>query len=556
MSAFTVTVLSKGKPVNPRFGLMSVQISQEVNRIPYAELVYADGEVTTGQFVISDSDEFMIGNAIEIKIRYESESSSEKTIFTGLVVRQEINVEQSLSTLKVVLKDSALVMTKGKNHRVFNQINDTEIIKKILGFNTVTAGNIAETTYQHIEMIQYGCSDWDFIVTRAECNGLLVLVKDGTVSVLEIVSPNQPKLTVEYGIDDIYSFDIAADGERQYAEFIGTSWDPQKQEKFEVKKEGNPLTIQGNLSKDSLAKKIGHKDYNFATTANLANPDIKNWATGKLKRTQLSLIRGYIAVPGLSNLELLDTLEIKGMGLRFNGYTLITGIGHRITAGNWITDIQFGLSDEWLLHSNEVNDIPASGLLPAVSGLQLGTVTKIFEEKSGDLDIDTYKNLKIQVALPALMQETPYLVWARLACPDAGKGRGYYFRPEVADEVVVGFVNDDPRQAIILGSLFSPVKNITPKRFGVPDTQNNASGIASKSGIVFGFDDENSIVYIETPGNNSFKLDDNGKTIELKDQHGNSIVMNEEGITLKSAKNLKLTASNNVEIDGLEVDFK
>ena len=74
--------------------------------------------------------------------------------------------------------------------------------------------------------------------------------------------------------------------------------------------------------------------------------------------------------------------------------------------------------------------------------------------------------------------------------------------------------------------------------------------------MVIGFDDDKAIVYIETPGKNAITLDDDGKKIELKDQHGNSILMDQNGITLKSAKDFKLEATGNMEIKGAKVDIK
>jgi Rhs element Vgr protein len=531
MGAFTVTVLSEGNVIDPSYELVSVQVNKEVNRIPYAELVFKDGDIDTGQFPISDSTVFVPGNAIEIKARYEDDPDSEQTLIKGLVVLQEVNVEQTSSTLRVALKDSAVAMTKANSHAVFNNMTDGEIIETILGFNNISFNSVADTKPKHIEMMQYGSSDWDFIVTRAESNGLFVAIQDGEVSVQAIESPSQPKMTVEYGIDGMYSFSIEANAERQYAKYTGISWDYQKQENVEVNTDGNPLSTQGNLNNDSLAAKMGPNNYTLATSAKLDQDELTAWATAKSKRSQLGLIRGYIAIPGRGDLRLLDTIEIKGMGQRFNGKTVITGIGQRVSAGSWLTDIQFGLSDQWLLHSHGVNGLPASGLLPAVSGLQIGTVAKIYEKPSNDKKADYFKQLKIQISLPTLKQDHPYLVWARLACPDAGMERGYYFRPEIDDEVVVGFVNDDPRQAVILGSLYSSQKHAPHKRFGKVDEKNNARGIASK-------------------------LDDNGKTIKLNDQHGNSITMDENGITLKSTKDITLEAEGNVEIKGNKVDIQ
>ncbi|MGZ4989526.1 MAG: type VI secretion system tip protein VgrG [Methylobacter sp.] len=546
MSLVTVTVLSDHKVIDPTYELLSVYVNCEVNRIPYAELVLFDGDVAGHQFAVSDASVFEPGKEIEIKLRYEDDSSSEKTVFKGLVVKHGVSVEHAASTLTVAIKDAAVAMTQGKNHRIFTKMTDDEIIKKIIGLHSLEAATIAATQPQHVETVQYACSDWDFVLARAESNGLLIKVQGGAISAVSIKAPGSPKVTLQYGIDEIYSFDIEADGEGQYEKVSGTAWDAKNQQCIQVDKADNLNLTPGNLSSRKLANSLGGKGYSLATSAQLSQAELTAWATGKLARTQLSLIRGRMSIPGRTDIALLDTVEIKGISQRFNGKALVTGIGHRVTAGSWITDIQLGLTDQWLLHSNEVNGLPASGLLPGISGLHIGLVLELGE--------DPDKELKVKIQLPMLKDDTNTL-WARLATPDAGKGRGYFFRPEIDDEVVVGFVNDDPRQAIILGALFGS-KNSQPERFGQPDNKNSAKGIASKKGMVIGFDDDKVIVYIETPAKNTIQLDDNGKKIQLNDQHGNSIVMDQNGITLKSAKDFKVEASGNVEITGSKVDIK
>ncbi|MGZ8157298.1 MAG: type VI secretion system tip protein VgrG [Methylobacter sp.] len=546
MSLVTVTLFSEGKTISPDYELLSVLVNCAVNRIPYAELVFIDGDAATGQFAISDSAVFEPGKKIEIKLRYEDEPESERTVFKGLVVMQEVNVEQTSSTLTVVLKDAAVAMTQGKNHRIFTKKTDTQIIKELLALHSLRSRTIVDTRLEHKEMVQYACSDWDFILARAESNGLLIAVQGGGVSAQIIKSPGNPKAILEYGIDEIFSFDIEANGEGQYQKISGTTWDAKNQQNIQVNKTDNPILTPGNLNSQKLAKSLGSQDFSLATSAQLNQDELSAWATGKLARTQLSLIRGHLAVSGRTGIELLDSIEIKGIGQRFNGNALVTGIGHRVTAGHWVTDIQFGLADQCLLSGNDVNCLPASGLLPAVSGLQIGVVTDISEDPDNEL--------KVKVKLP-VMKDDANALWARLASPDAGKKRGYFFRPEVADEVVIGFVNDDPRQAIILGALYSS-KNTPFKGFSKIDNKNNNRGIVSKKGMVIGFDDDKTIVYIETPGKNKITLDDDGKKIQLNDQHGNSIIMDQNGITLKSAKDFKLEASGNVEIKGAKVDIK
>lgn len=546
MSVVTVTISSGGKTIDPAYVLLSVLVNVEVNRVPYAELAFMDGDAASRKFALTDSDVFEPGKEVEIKLRYEEDPSSEQTVFTGLVVAQEINIEHAESTLTVIIKDAAVAMTQGKSHRVFTKMSDDEIIKKIIDLDKLKAGTVAATQPKYEEVVQYASSDWDFILARAESNGLLVTVMAGEISALAITSPGSPKATLEYGIDEIYSFDIEANGEGQYEKISGTAWDAKKQQSIKSDKAGNLGLNPGNLDGQKMAKGLGVKDYALATSAQLVQDELTAWLAGKLARAQLGLIRGRLEIAGRGDLALLDTIEIKGIAERFNGKALVTGIGHRVTAGSWITDIQFGLADQWLLQGNGLDSLPASGLLPGISGLHIGIVLG-FEE-------DPEKELRVNIKLPELSDDANKL-WARLASPDAGKGRGYFFRPEAGDEVVVGFVNDDPRQAIILGALYGS-QNTSPERFGQPDDKNTGKGIASKKGMVIGFDDDKAIVYIETPGKNSITLDDDGKKIQLKDQHGNSIIMDENGITLKSAKDFKVDAGGNVEIKGSKVDIK
>ena len=239
-------------------------------------------------------------------------------------------------------------------------------------------------------------------------------------------------------------------------------------------------------------------------------------------------------------------MEVAGIGTRFNGTTLVTGIRHRIDAQGWQTDVQFGLSAERFAARPDIVDLPAAGLLPAVHGLQIGIVDAFAE--------DPDKQFRVKVILPGIDAENG-AIWARLASPDAGKDRGYFFRPEPGDEVVVGFFNDDPRQAVILGAMYS-AKNTPPKDVAQLTADNIDKAIVTKKGTTIKFDDQKAAVSIVTPEANTIVLDDDAQTIQITDQHGNAITMDQDGITIKSAKDVKIDASGNVEITGQKVDVK
>ncbi len=548
MSVATPTILSEGEVIDPGYELISIDIRKEVNRIPSAHLVLLDGDVENRTFPISDTEVFEPGKEIEIKLRYEGETS-DRTVFRGRVIRHGLEADEKGSLLRVEVKDAVVRLTQTRKSQVFRQQTDYQVIRAIsqaAGLQFRAKENEARSMTKHTEIVQYHCSDWDFIVSRADINGRLVVVNDGEISLRSVNTDGSPKHSFEYGLSEIYDFETDVDASSQYEKVQSAGWDI-KEQRTRVESADSFPSSQGNLDGGRLAHAIGAGTYTLSHMVPMDANELKGWASARMLRSRMSMIRGRLSLPGFADIDLLDLIEIKGFGKRFNGRTPVTGIRHRVNGySGWRTDLQFGLSPHWFCREDEIQDSPAAGLLPAVSGLQIGIVDR-FED-------DPKKEFRVRVILPGIDPETGW-VWARCASPDAGSQRGIFFRPEAGDEVVVGFLNDDPRQPVILGAMFSS-KNPPPKDYSNLSEENLKKGIVTRSGMKFGFaDDDKPSLFIETPAS-SIRLDDQAQVIRIADQHGNIITMDKEGIQLKSAKDLKIEASGNVEIKGSNVDVK
>ena len=84
---------------------------------------------------------------------------------------------------------------------------------------------------------------------------------------------------------------------------------------------------------------------------------------------------------------------------------------------------------DWFCRQENIEDAPAAGLLPAVTGLQVGIIDASEEDPDGEY--------RVKVILPAI-DEAEGAVWTRLLTPEQDS-KGFFFRPEAGDEVVVGF---------------------------------------------------------------------------------------------------------------------
>ncbi len=547
MSVVTATIISEGNTLEPHVEVLAIDITKEVNRIPRAQLLLLDGDEAQRTFPISDTAFFEPGNEIEIKLRYEGTSGVDTTVFKGLVVKHGVEIDDQGTVLTIELKDAALKLNQARKSAVYRKQTDDKIIADLIRAQQLSQGPKVATQPQHAEIVQYYCTDWDFILSRAESHGLLVVANDGEVSVKKIELSGAASHTFEYGISEIFNFVIEVDASHQYDKMESIAWDV-KTQKLTKASEAKAFDLaQGNLNASAVAKKLGAETYTLTDPVPLHAQEVQAWADARMAHSRMTMLRGRLSVPGFADVKLMDVMEIVAVGSRFNGKTLITGIRHRVTGQGWLTDVQFGLPPERFAERQDIADAPAGGLLPAVHGLQIGIVDAF--------EADPDKLHRVKVVLPGV-DEKQGAVWARLASLDAGKARGVVFRPEPGDEVVVGFFNDDPRQAVILGSMYSG-KNAPPERVGQPEKKNLKKAIVTKKGTTIGFiDDDNASVFIETPEANKIMLDDDAQTIEISDQHGNKITMGKDGIEIVSAKDVKIDASDNIEIKGTKVDVK
>jgi uncharacterized protein involved in type VI secretion and phage assembly len=142
--------------------------------------------------------------------------------------------------------------------------------------------------------------------------------------------------------------------------------------------------------------------------------------------------------------------------------------------------------------------------------------------------------------------------WARVATLDAGDNRGSFFLPEIGDEVVVGFLNNDPRHPIVLGACNSSAK---PAPLTAAD-DNHQKGFVTRSGIKWIFDDDKKNVLLETPDGNKIFVSGEDKAITIEDQNGHKIMLDSSGITLESAKDIILKATGSLKAEAATVEIK
>ncbi|MGX2040177.1 type VI secretion system tip protein VgrG [Methylocaldum sp. MU1018] len=520
-----------GQPVPREHQLLAVSVAKTVNKLSSARLVYLDGAAAAGDFPLSNKDLFVPGKAVEI---LAGPANDPVSLFKGLVVRQSLKVrENSAPQLIVECRHSAVKLTVGRKNAYFFDRTDSDIIGELLQNASIDA-EVESTSVTHKQQVQYGASDWDFLLTRAEANGKLVLTNTEKVSVKAPSFEGEAVCELRFGAT-VLEMDAEIDARGQYSAVKSFSWDAGRQAVVEKEAADPAVTGPGNLDTEGLAAVAG-LDYYRLQSLGVSGDEAQAWADAQWLKSKLSKAGGRIKCEGIGTVNPGDLVKLSGMGERYSGNVFVTGVRHEFDlVQGWKTHIQFGGIEKWSALEHNVSAPRAGALLPAVSGLQIGVVT-------GNEDPDGEHRVRVRMPL---VSDDEAGTWVRVATLDAGDDRGFCFRPELGDEVVLGFLNDDPRQAVILGMLHSSAK---PAPLQGSD-DNHEKLYQSRSKMKLYFDDDKKIMRLETPAGNKIALSEEDQGLTIEDQNGNKIEMTPDGIRIESAKALELKAGTELKME-------
>lgn len=530
----TFNVLIEGKEIKAFYPVLSITIDRDAHKVSRAKVVISDGDAHEGSFTISEMTDFDPGKKIEIKLGYHN---TNKTVFKGLIVNHDIRVKsysnKLLSLLELTCKDDAFKLTGARNTATYLKNKDSQVIQTLAKKASLTC-TVDATTFEHPWLIQHDCTDWDFINLRAQANGLIVFNEDGKLTVKKPVFTGSAALKVEQS--NVYSFRSSLVGNNQIKKITLEAWDSSTQKL--VKGESTEPTVNklGVAKGNKVSTVSGDNELTYAFSAAEVQGSLKSLANGLLLANRLAMFKGELSFVGSHKVKLGGLLTLEGFGKRFNGDIYVTGYTHEIRDGLWKTTVRFGLSAVPFQEdpAYQLKGKTSSGLA-SIGGLHIGVVKK--------MDTDPDGMFRVQVSVDSLNASTD-LIWARFVQPYATNKAGFFFYPEVNDEVLIGFLNQDPRNAVILGSLYSK-KNVPAE---TPADKNYQKSIVTNAQLKISFDDEKKITTIETPGKQKICLSDEDKSILLEDQHSNSITMDDKGITLDTKKDLTFNAAGSVKI--------
>lgn len=525
---------ANGKDLTNQYTVVAARIYKACNMIGKATITIETDRTDDPALEKSDNASFNPGNDIILKVGRDTKMT---TLFEGMIITHRLRIGGNQpDRLILECRDNAFPSTLGRKNNLFEKAKDGDVIKKILGQYGLSA-TVDSTNAEYPQLMQYYCTDWDFVLSRAQHNGLVIITEGKKVKVAEPDVSSSPVLTLTPS-SELIEFDGSLSASDQYANTEAYAWEVSTQKVVKASATKPKLNEQGDIAPNKLS---GGDLMLYQTNASVGENDLKKWADAQALWSGLARFQGTVKFYGNESVLPGTIIELKDISAHYNGKAYIQAVEHTLDGTEWITCAHMGFNPALITEQADVMAPAAGGVLPGISGIQIGKIKKIAKDKDSEQFV--------QVEMPLLNSDKKE-IWARPASLYAGNETGCLFLPEVNDEVVLGFINNDPCHPVILGSLFSR-KQKPP----VPiDEKNLIKTIVTKNKLKITFDDEKKIITVETPGNNKIVLDDDAKQILLSDGNRNKVCMDKNGITLESGKDFTIKAQGNIKLDGMGIE--
>lgn len=495
--------------------VVEVDVAEEVGRHGRLTLLVQNWDPDARAVRHSDDGPFAPGAGIEVLLGYHSDLVS---VFEGVVTSITAHFPATTApVLRVEARSRSILLDGPPRSRVLEEASDADVASTLASEHGLTAD--AEEGATRPFVVSDRRTDWDLLRERAERLGWALYVR-GTSLVLRPPAEAQEPIELEHGLN-LTELHLTQDLTRVAESSTVTLWDAESLEAVSSEAGPGQSGIDAGDRPDHAAA-LGDADWtgraDVATGSALgATADADLLAAGRQRRAALAHVSGSGSVVGNPALRCDSWVSIAGVGSRLAGPHYVTATRHRLSASRgYVTEFQVGLPAPLLP--------PPTPARPG-GGLVIGVVEDLADPQGWG---------RVKVGLP-WRTDAADAVWARLATVDAGPGQGSVFLPDVGQEVLVGRIDGDDAQPVVLGALW----NGTQAPPDVLDTDgNDVRGIVTRSGHRLLFDDgDPATLTLETAAGSSLVISDSDGQVVLTDSgSGSAITISSDGIELSAAQ--------------------
>lgn len=522
---------------------------------------------------------FAIGKTIEIGFSSSTTEAQEfskgkttASLFKGEITSIECSfTETSEATMLIRGYDVGHRLHRGRYNRSFQNMSDTDILKKVIGEVGISSGTIDSSGSPHDYVFQENQTNMEFLRERATRNGFELFVQDGK---LNFRKPKAGSTLELKWLQDIHSFRVRVSSSEQVSAVEVRGWD-YKQKKAIVSKANSAQVLTSTQYQEGKKTSSAFNGQpSQATMIVVDKPVFSNKEADTIAQSLCNELGGEFVqadavAEGNPDIRTGKLVQFADMG-KYSGKYYITEARHLYQDGIYTT--------EFSVRGLRADDI--STTVASETRLEPGQ-TMMVGVVSNNNDPDGLG--RVRVKFPTLTEEHESN-WARVVAIGAGPDRGFDCLPEINDEVLVAFEHGDIHRPYIIGGLWNG-KDKPPEKVA----ESVASGKvrlrtiktrlghklqfveedkgSSKKGIYIEtvdgekhklhLNDTDQKIEMKTSGSHYMLLDDKQKKLEIKTTGGHTVLMDDNGskkIDVTSVGDMNVKTGSSGKTRALKVD--
>ncbi len=480
-----------------------------------------------GNFILDESDK-VLGGEINLKISTENEDKNE---FTGIVTGVRASKAEGPfgGNIVVSAQSTDILLDDGEHCRSFEDKNLDKIVKQILKeyqFDTklIKPQNANDSIPYNV---QYKESAYAFINRLAAKKGQWFFY-NGT----DLIFGELPSTTVElnYG-KDLSHFDFSLKLDDLKFKFL--AYDYLNEEILSSDsgaQQVSNISDKAKVAYDASKKLYTHETLSLYNNA-LSESNAKAHLDSRVKLIKSAKASAFISLNGSSdNPNLVLGCQIK----IFESIKQEDNSVKKVEHGSYIITSLSHSCDRTGNYQNNFTAIPVEIEVPPFSTPHAISFCETQSAKVMDNnDPEALGRIKVQFTWQ--QDENTVSPWLRMLTPHSGLEKGFYFIPEIGDEVLVAFEGGNAEKPYIMGSLYHG--NAKPDDAWLND-QNDIKAIRTRSGHTIEFNDK-----------------DGGEEVKIYDYNKDNYVItlssHESKVTIESKGDMKLKAEGDFEIEAV-----
>ena len=492
-------------------GSCQIEIIQHTGNHDTFTITTPDDNFDSFSGYVMENSKNLSGKNISILFKRYGE---DRQTFRGIIgkIENSKNEGGGYGNLIITGYSPSILLESGKDCQSFENKTLEQIIKQITSEYPNEAHIVTEilNTKQNLPYtVQYKETDYEFIKRLAILHGEYFYYNGES---LVFGNKVQPIITLEEGSDLIdVQFELNVKPQDfSYISYDSVSGNIISRDSSQVQKQykENPFQAVQINSSNAIFRKKPQMHFNHTDTENGLNEAVRK---EKEKRENLVSAKGKSKDPALKIGGRAKLIDINDKAMET--YRIIE-IKHYYDGNKYYNEF-VGIPDLFTAPYQDNDAVP------------LGEI-----QSARVLDNNDPEGMgRVRVQFPWQMAKNEKTPWLRLIQPHSGGGKGFYFVPEIGEEVLVGFESNNAEKPFVMGTHYNGKETS-----GYHTAGNDKKVIHTRSGTKIILNDAEGSVFIEDPSGNTY----------LMDGQGNINVNAPKNFTVNAGDDINLTAGKNM----------